>query len=612
MKHKRDSLIFSFCMFLFSISLWADSGKDSLRTIPVYDLEDTVVVVANRYEIPLKYETRTLTSINAAVIEAYATHSALELMDMVAPSSFVLDKKVLGYGVGSAGGGQVQLRGQGGHPNTGVLVLINGHPDFMGIFGHPLPDVYGMNDIARVEVISGPASTVFGSNALGGIINLVSEPNYQNKLKASVQGGSYDTYNATVQLSHREEEQGFFLTLARQSSGGHIDQTEFHSYRLQGGWEYQLSSRLKLTVQGRYVPYEFDDPARMDDPAGLGTYGKIQRGMGEIILKNDGEQFKGSTHAYTNRGHHEFSDGFISDDFSYGVSTYQQFKLNRRFSVAAGGDLLYYGGKSNVDDRLYDLTSFGAYLLALYNPTALVSLKTGIRYQHNSLDLNTFSPTAGVSVIPHHSLRLFANVQSGFRYPTIQELYLFPPSNPDLEEEKILSFDGGMEYIINSRTWLGLAYFRNKSEDMISLVANNAPPPPVKFRNSGEAQQWGIEGQFNLEWNRYLSGRISYGYLEPDQLTAFNPEQQLKYLVRFSWRQLAATIHGKYVHNLFADNMSRSPLPDYHLLNLNVDLNLDQWGFQLKLINLLDRDYLVLPDYPAPGFHVLGGLRYSL
>jgi hypothetical protein len=84
----------------------------------------------------------------------------------------------MGYGVGSAGSGSINIRGQGGRPNTGLLVLINGHPDFMGLFGHPLPDVYGTDDISQVDVLSGPASTVFGSQAMAGVVNIKSTPDF--------------------------------------------------------------------------------------------------------------------------------------------------------------------------------------------------------------------------------------------------------------------------------------------------------------------------------------------------------------------------------------------------------------------------------------------------
>ena len=135
---------------------------DSLK---VYDLQDTIVVIADRYKQPLKNLTNTYQIIPGEQVEQICLHSALEMVDMVFPSSYLLEKMVIGFGVGSEGGGTINMRGQGGKPNTGMLVLLNGHPDFMGIFGHPLPDVYGMDDVQQVEILAGPSSAVFGSQA---------------------------------------------------------------------------------------------------------------------------------------------------------------------------------------------------------------------------------------------------------------------------------------------------------------------------------------------------------------------------------------------------------------------------------------------------------------
>jgi hypothetical protein len=63
----------------------------------------------------------------------------------------------------------------GGNPTTGVLMLIDGHPQFMGIMGHPLPDSYVASDVERVEVIRGPASILYGTNAMGGVINIITK-----------------------------------------------------------------------------------------------------------------------------------------------------------------------------------------------------------------------------------------------------------------------------------------------------------------------------------------------------------------------------------------------------------------------------------------------------
>jgi len=77
---------------------------------------------------------------------------------------------------GRAAGG-MSIRGIGGFPTTGVLVLIDGHPQYMGLMGHLLADSYQSMMTERVEVVRGPASVLYGSNAMGGVINIITKNN---------------------------------------------------------------------------------------------------------------------------------------------------------------------------------------------------------------------------------------------------------------------------------------------------------------------------------------------------------------------------------------------------------------------------------------------------
>ena len=585
---------------------------DSLQ---VYELKDTIVVIADRYKQPLKNLTNTYQIIPGEQIEQICLHSALEMVDMVFPSSYLLEKMVIGFGVGSEGGGTINMRGQGGKPNTGMLVLLNGHPDFMGIFGHPLPDVYGLDDVQEVEILAGPSSAVFGSQAMGGVINIKSGPDYTRLAKLSVSGGTYKTYNIGLNFAKMFNHNGFFATFRHKSTDGHIDKSAFKSFHLQAGWEYWINPEWRITLQGRYVPYEFDDPARISDPANLGIYAKIKRWTGELIIENSNESIQGSTQIYGNWGKHRFSDGFVSNDHAYGFSSYQNISLNPKLNFAIGGDLIYYGGQARndfiapgiVNDQAHQLTSTGVYGLVLYNPYSRLGLKVGLRYQHNSFPYNMWTPTAGLTYNLTRIVKLYANYQTGFRFPTLNELYLFPISNPNLKQEQIQTIESGMWLYWNKMNSLRLTVFRNDVENLIQ-----APPsmPPTPYENSGQAVQMGFEVWLAQRLLKDFDVQISYSYLDPDRLTVYNPKNQIKMFLNYSYDRFHLSFFSRYVDHLFSKPNSESRLKDYVVANLICSYHLYPLNINVKLLNIFDRAYEVQPGYPAPGFHFMAGFDY--
>jgi outer membrane receptor protein involved in Fe transport len=612
----RNSYLFLLLIFILTASALSQSEKDSMVT---YQSEDSILVVANRYQVSAKALTYNYKLITEDKIQSMSSHSALEMVDFSFPSAFVLEKNTMGFGVGEAGAGQVNIRGLGGKPNTGVLVLLNGHPDFMGIFGHPLPDVYGIDDIQRVEVLAGPASTVFGNHALGGVVNLVTEPDYQHLAKLSIEGGAYNSYNLGINLAKRFGSNGFYLNARRKKSDGHIPMTSFESVQLNGGWSMQINPALDLAVRGRYVPYKFDDPERGNyNPAGLGIYGKIERGMGEIILNNDFHSLKGSAQVYTNFGHHRFYDGFESNDFNYGISLYQNWLAGSNYSFAFGTDFMQFGGQAEnpfarkpngdpvVNEDRHEISSSGTYAQVLYNPFNNVNLKGGMRYQYNSLEMTNLSPMAGISYTPFSSLQLFANYQNGFRNPTPMELYLFPSANENLEPEEINSIEGGAAFQWAQNNRLSISYYNNRVKNIIDNYNT------MKFTNSGSASQWGIESQLQFQLAPGLGTQFSYSYLEPDIITSYNPEHQFKYMLFTGRQKYRISIFGKFVSGLFANNYSENPLNDYHIMNVSITLFSDLFNTHLKVLNIFNRKYEIAPDYKAPGTNAQIGVDFKL
>jgi outer membrane cobalamin receptor len=586
--------------------------QDSIRT---YSFPDSIVVIANRYQLSLQSVTNTVDILPVKVYPEVAVHSILELTDALSPQVFVMEKRVVGFGVGERGSGNVSIRGMGGRPNTGILVLINGRPDFMGIFGHPLPDVYGLGSVDQVEVIAGPSSTIFGSGAMGGVINLVTQGTGPERLNFTVRGGSYNTLIQHLDISHTfgETRSRFFLT--HQKTDGHVPSSGFDGWNLAGVFQKSLSSEWSISLEGRYVPYHFNDPAMGEDLAGLGYYGKIRRGMVDVKVDGKSGRLNNSFHLYSNLGHHRFNDGFESHDFTYGLSSYQGWQYSPKLQVNFGLDALYYGGKARNTvfpqapprPDLNTITSLGGYLLLYYDPVTFVTVQAGLRAQYASPDLGKATPVLGLSMLPFKFVRIFANYNEGYRIPTLQELYLFPVSNPALDPEEVRSYELGSFVFLGGKNHLRFSVFQNRINNIIQLTANPAFSPPQIFLNSGSARQWGTESLLSIHFIQSADARISYSFLNPDYLTAFSPRHMVKYFASYSYSFLSLSVFGKYIADLYADNNRQDLLGDYHIINMAISVHYRHVIMDLSVRNLLDCSYEVLPGYAAPGFNIMAG-----
>ncbi len=117
----------------------------------------------------------------------------LPLLTEQVPGLFTTSRGIMGYGVSTGAAGGMSLRGIGGSPTAGLLVLIDGHPQYMGLMGHPIADAYQSMMAESVEVLRGPASVLYGSNAMGGVINIVTRKQQEEGVKNNMQVG-YGSY----------------------------------------------------------------------------------------------------------------------------------------------------------------------------------------------------------------------------------------------------------------------------------------------------------------------------------------------------------------------------------------------------------------------------------
>lgn len=315
---------------------------------------DGVVVTGTRYKSDIRHLPLDVTVVGRGSLTASYQPSVLPTLSQQVPGLFVTTRGVLGYGLSTGAAGTIKMRGIGGMAD--MLVLIDGLPQYAGLYGHPLADTYQTMMAERVEVVSGPASSVYGSNALGGVVNLVTRTMDTNGTRTdlNLQGGSYGTFVGTLTNRLR---QGRFSSVAAvnyERTDGHRPNATFSQvsgfvklgYDLSRYW--QIDGRVNLAYQSSSNPGPVTAPLIDNDM-------RITRGMTALSLTNDYGRLSGAIRAYYNWGHHHINDGYVEgkspqtayylhNDRMGGVSAYESVTLFSATRVTLGFDFQHFGG----------------------------------------------------------------------------------------------------------------------------------------------------------------------------------------------------------------------------------------------------------------------------
>jgi outer membrane cobalamin receptor len=575
---------------------------DTTRVIPL----DPVVVSVTHLELLRSRVPNSVSVVTREQIEESGAASVLTAVSERVPGLFVTQRGVLGYGVGTGAAGRVSIRGAGANPNTQVLVMTDGRPQMMGLFGHPIADTHVSSGVERVEVVRGPSSVLYGTSAMGGVVNLITRRQWREGpgVEVAVSHGSFGTQRQELALDYGFGTQsGVALTGNRYRTDGHRPFASFEIDNLGVRGSSQLRPGLVLLVDGSISDLEAFDPGTIVAPR-VDNWLDIRRGTSGVSIENRSGRIAGATKLFMNYGRHEMHSGFYSRDHTIGMQVHQGLMFDGGRTLTLGADVKRFGGEAENRNNGPDWGSHqvgeqGVFGILHQPLPAGVVATGGVRLNNHSVYGTELSPQLGVAVPVGPSTTVRASSARGFRSPTIRELYLFPAPTPDLQPERAWNNEVSVLQRLGSLAALEVAVFRMEGSN---LIQTSGSFPNLVLSNSGEFVHRGVEIGLSLAPISGASLDVSYGYLDSGDQTVAHPEHQLHASGRYTFRGVTGSLGAQHVAGMYAADGAQLRLADYTVVNGRIAVPIaGRATAYLSGENLLNESYEMLAGYPMPG-----------
>lgn len=625
---KKLNLLEGMCAFLFLTVLPVRGQEDSTRIARTLTT-DEVVVTGTRNETDIRHLPMTISVVDRKQLESNYQPSVLPTLTEQVPGFFTTSRGIMGYGVSTGAAGGMSLRGVGGSPTADLLVLIDGHPQYMGLMGHPIADAYQTMMTERVEVLRGPASVLYGSNAMGGVINIVTRQMQEEGTKTDLQLG-YGSYNTLQTEVSNRVKHGRFRSVATGSynrSDGHRPDMEFEQY---GGYVklgYDLSNHWKVWGDLNATHFNASNPGTIAAPY-IDNDSRITRGMASAALENHYDRTSGALSFFYNWGRHKINDGyhpdeepqtshFNSKDRMMGISLYQSATLFEGNRITAGFDYQHFGGESwyqvlatgerqpQVDKQLDE---FASYVDFRQNISTWLSLDAGLRIDYHSHTGTEWIPQGGLAFHLPQQVEMKAMVSKGFRNPTIREMFMFS-KNPDLKPESLVNYElSYTQRLCDNRLNYGLNLYYINGKNIIMV-----DPSQRKNMNSGKIENWGVETNIAYRFNARWQANANYSWLHMENPVLAAPEHKLYAGISYRQGRWTLTSGMQYIKGLYTSvTKGQEKQESFVLWDLNASYRLCNFAsLFVKGENLLAQRYEINAGYPMPKATFMGGINVN-
>jgi len=598
----------------------ADEMADSVKAL------HEVVVTGTNSSVEARLLPYSVSVVGNERLESTGQTQVLSAISGMVPSLFVSERSIFGFGVSNGGSGHIKLRGVGGDRASAVLMMVDGQPQFAGIYSHHIADFYDKEYVERVEVLRGPGSVLYGSNAMAGAINVITKNPRERGVRTTIssQYGSYNTWLSSVTNTTRFGKFSSLVSASYNRTDGTVDNFDFRQADGYAKIGYDFSDRWKAAADYTLMHFKGNDPIypKLSNPESTEIYRQsITRGEASISATNSYVATNGMIRAYYSYGNHFVDDPrhFHSTDDRFGIIAYQNFSPWRGASATVGFDFDTYsgripvsGGKNHTEGSMSTIsrkriTEYSPYV-ALSQSLAgeLLNLNAGLRMANSDKFHTQWIPQFGFAVNPGMDFTVKGTLAMGYRNPSFRELYLYRMANPNLQPEKMMNYELSVGKRFSRYFSADVTAYFCRGTNMIQVVNN-------KNVNTGRFVNRGIEVSAQSHPLDNLRLYASYSYLHTSLDNPVGaPENQYYLGAELTlWKRLKIAADLKGIGGLYvADDVKTQ---NYALLNLKLTCKICRYvDIFTRLENITDAKYTINRGYEMPGFTAMGGFKVTI
>ena len=491
-----------------------------------------------------------------------------------------------------------------------------------------------MDNIERIELMRGAASGLYGSDAMGGVVNIITKEPPKEGIRTSFKTsfGTFRTYIEQLTHGAKVGDLGYLVTGDYQRSDGIRDHSEYSAKNASLKLSYDFPGENKLTFNSGFHKDDKETPGSIT----WLNYNNYQSWIKNFFdltwdykpVDNITIHFK----SYENKDRLEFSEVPAKSTHTtkkYGWDLQSDYRPFDFYKLVAGFN--YVG---NFDDSTksakHNYILRAGYLQNQIDLFERLRVDLGVRVDSYSSFRTETSPNFSLLYEPDNKTKLRFSYGHSYRVPTFSDLY-WPyyidtswgctyeeEGNPNLKPERGNSYEVGIERKVLNNLQLGITYFRSDYKDLIKWqdINESVLDDFWQPQNISSVTVQGVEFTNKFTINDCFDFNLTYTYQRPmdnylDKLLTYQPQYKMDSALNFhNYRGLNVRLKWSFVTRSYTSSDYSSYLKQYFLLGLDVSKKLNKYAtFFAKIDNMSNTQYQVEKGYPMPGFSITGGLK---